>query len=135
VTHPALAGEFDQSALAAVGHFAPDGAAMLTQLVEAGCSLGPNASFAALAERLRTENGDFDALIAEVAGEGESAIETARLELAGAVRQTRMKLLKAEMEQLVGAGLGTDAARERYRELTLQQEQLRRQAVAEIAQR
>ena len=32
-------------------------------------------------------------------------------------------------------GLGTDAARERYRELTVQQEQLRRQAVAEIAQR
>ena len=135
VTHPVLAVELDASALAAVGHFAPDGAAMLTQLVEAGRSLGPNASFAALAERLRTDSGDFDALVAEVAGEGESDVETARLELAGAVRQTRMKLLKAEMEQLVAAGLGTDAARERYRELTVQQEQLRRQAVAEIAQR
>ena len=135
VTHPTLCGEVNDDALAAVAHFAPDGAAMLQQLVEAGQAIGTAASFAVLAEQLRAENGDFDALIAEVAATPESELETARLELAGALRQTRMKQLKAEIDQLVGTGLAAPEAQEKYRALTLQQEQLRRQAVAEIAQR
>lgn len=135
VTHPTLSAAFDESALAAVAHFAPDGAAMLTQLVEAGRSLGPGATFAGLAERLRTENGDFDALIADVAADSESNFDTARLELAGAVRQTKMKLLKAAIAELIAAGLVTEEAREHYRQLTLLQEQLRRDAAAEIEAR
>ena len=138
VTHPVLTGELDQGALAALAHVAPDGAAMLMQLVEAGREIGAGASFAAMAEHLRTENGekgDFDALIAEVAAASESEFETARLELAGAVRQTKMKLLKAELDQLAASGLASREAQQRYRELMIEQEQLRRQAEAEIAQR
>ena len=135
VTHPVLASQLDASALAALGHIAPDGAAMLTQLVEASLAMGAGASFAGLAEQLRSLNGDFDALIAEVAAAPESEIESARLELAGAVRQSRMKLLKTELDRLAAAGLGDDLARERFRQLMLQQEQLRREAVAEIALR
>ena len=135
VTHPTLCRAVDEDALAAVAHFAPDGAAMLRQLVDAGKRIGPAASFAVLAEQLRAENSDFDALIAEVAAAPEGDAETARLELAGAVRQTRMKLLKAELDGLAATGLAAPEAQERYRALTLQQEQLRRQAVAEIAQR
>ncbi|MGZ3254110.1 MAG: DNA primase, partial [Burkholderiaceae bacterium] len=78
---------------------------------------------------------DFDPLIVEIAAEPESEIEAARLELAGAVRQSKMQLLTAESKQLVATGLNTEEARMRYRELMLQQEQLRRQAVDEIAQR
>ncbi|MBC7414947.1 MAG: DNA primase [Herminiimonas sp.] len=135
VAHPALARDLDEPAMAAVAHFAPDGAQMLGQLVEASLSMGPQANFAGLAEHLRTQGSDFDPLIAEIAAESESEFETARLELAGAVRQTRMKLLKAELDQLAATGLGSDAARERYRDLTIQQEQLRRQAIAEIERR
>ena len=135
VMHPTLCGEVDDDALAAVAHFAPDGAAMLRQLVDAGKRIGPAASFAVLAEQLRAENSDFDALIAEVAAASEGEAETARLELAGALRQSRMKLLKAELDGLAATGLAAPEAQERYRALTLQQEQLRRQAVAEIAQR
>ena len=135
VTHPTLCSEMDDDAVAAVAHFAPDGAAMLQQLVDAGKRIGPAASFAVLAEQLRAENSDFDALIAEVAAASEGEAETARLELVGALRQTRMKLLKAELDGLAATGLAAPEAQERYRALTLQQEQLRRQAVAEIAQR
>ncbi len=135
VTHPVLCGEVDDDALAAVAHFAPDGAAMLQQLVDAGKNIGAAASFAVLAEQLRAETGDFDALIAEVAATPESELETARLELAGALRQTRMKQLKAALDQLAATGLAAPDAQQRYRALTLQQEQLRREAVAEIAQR
>jgi DNA primase len=39
------------------------------------------------------------------------------------------------LDQLVTSGLGPEEIGNRYREITLQQEQLRREAEAEIAQR
>jgi DNA primase len=131
IAHPALAAELDAAALDAVAHFAQDRAEMLTQLIAASLDLGAQASFAALAEYLRVHGADFDSLITEIAVESESDIEAARLELVGAIRQTKMKVLKAELDKLAAAG---DAG-ERFRELMMQQDQLRRQAEAEIARR
>ena len=131
VVHPALASELDQAAIDAIIGLSPDNSAMLQQLMDTCRALGPQANFAALAQQLKMGNGDFDALIAEVAAEPESEITTSRLELAGAIRQTKMQLLKAEMDALAASGLGTEEARGRYRELFQQQEQLRRQAEVE----
>jgi DNA primase len=80
---------------------------------------------------------DFDNLIAEVAGDSEAETdpEVARMELRGALRQSRLRLLKSELEQLVAGGLPGDEERERYRELTRQQEALRRQSESEAAAR
>lgn len=135
VAHPLLAAEMDQAAEEAVARVAPDCADMLRQLVEASRAMGMQANFAALAEHLRAGGPDFDPLIVEIAAEPESEIEAARLELVGAVRQSKMKLLKIELDQLAATGLGSEEARARYRELMLQQDQLRRQASDEIAQR
>jgi DNA primase len=135
VAHPALAAELDETARAALVWLAPDGGAMLMQLIDASREIGPEARFAILAEHLRNSGSDFDALIAEIAAQSETEIDVARLELAGAVRQTKMKILKAEQDQLAASGLLTEEARMRYRELMLQQDQLRREAEAEIAQR
>jgi DNA primase len=135
VAHPALATELDDADLEAVTSSAPDGGAMLTQLVAASRAMKSQASFAALAEHLRMSGSDFDALIAEIAAASESDIELARVELAGAIRQTKMKLLKAELDQLVTSGVSPDEISKRYREITVLQEQLRRQAEAEITQR
>jgi DNA primase len=135
VAHPVLAAELDESALAAVAHLAPDNAEMLAQLISACRALDPQANFAALAEQLRTGGSDFDPLIAEIAADSESDVAAARLELAGAVRQTKMQVLKVELDQLAKTGLGTDEARARYRELSQQQEQLRRQAEVENVSR
>src|SRR5690606_10144212 len=98
-------------------------------------ALGPHASFATLAEVLRASGPDFEPLIAEIAAEPESDPDAARLELAGAIRQSRMKALRDELEQLVAGGLADSEAQARYRELSMQQEQLRRQAQAEMARR
>ncbi len=133
VAHPSLATELDESALAAIAHFAPDRAEMLTQLITASQAMGAQANFAALAEHLREGGAEFETLIAEIAAESESEIDTARMELAGAIRQTKMKTLKSELEQLAATGLGSDEARNRYREIMLQQDALRRQAEAEAA--
>ncbi|HVL74969.1 MAG TPA: DNA primase [Noviherbaspirillum sp.] len=126
LAHPGLAAMLDEAALDAAARMAPDNAALLRQLVDACRALGEGASFAALAEQLRAAGPDFDALIAEIAGEGESDQETARLELAGAMRQTRLQMVRAEMEQLAASGLASEDARTRYRALMQEQEQLRR---------
>jgi DNA primase len=135
VAHPALATELNDADLDAVTRSAPDGGAMVDQLVAASRSMGPQVNFAALAEHLRMSGSDFDPLIAEIAADSESDTELARVELAGAIRQTKMKLLKAELDQLVASGLGPEEIAARYREIVLQQEQLRQQAAGEIAQR
>jgi DNA primase len=135
VTHPALAAGVDKAALGAAAQLAPDNAAMLTQLLDACRALGEQANFAALAEQLRGISADFDPLIAEIAADTESDADAARLELAGAVRQTKMQVLKAELERLATAGLASEDARNRYRELMQQQEQLRREAEVENVSR
>jgi DNA primase len=135
VTHPALAAGVDKAALDAAAQLAPDNAAMLTQLLDACHALGEQANFAALAEQLRGISADFDPLIAEIAADTESDVDAARLELAGAVRQTKMQVLKAELERLATAGLASEDARNRYRELMQQQEQLRREAEVENVSR
>ncbi len=132
VAHPVLAGELDDTALDALAHFAPESAEMFAQLIAASRDMGTQASFAVLAEHLRSGDSDFEPLIAEIAAETETDVNVARVELAGAIRQTKMKILKIELDQLAGTGLQHEEARNRYRELMLQQEQLRRQAEAEI---
>jgi DNA primase len=135
VAHPALAREMDHSAISAVVEATPDQAEMLQQLIAAALALGENANFAALSENLRASGSDFDNIIAEIATEPESDVDVVRLELAGAIRQTKIKLIKVEIDRLAAAGLASDEARARYRELTQMQEQLRRQAAQENAAR
>jgi len=97
--------------------------------------MGEQANFAALAQQLKSAGSDFDALIGEIAATPESNAEAAKLELVGAIRQTKMKLLTTELERVAAAGFATEEAKTRYRELSTQREALRRQAAAEIAQR
>jgi len=132
VAHPALAADLDEAALQAIGRQAPDQAQMLTQLVEVSRSMGEQANFASLVEHLRDAGPDFEALIAEIAAETESEFEVVRQELAGAVRQTKMRQVEDEMEHLASAGLRDDAARQRYRELMQKKEHLKRLSGAEF---
>jgi DNA primase len=135
VAHPLLASELNEAAVQAIATSSPDHADMFMQLFNVARSLGPQANFASLAEALRVQSADFEPLISEVASESESELETVRLELAGAVRQTRLKLLKSEVDELVTSGLNNENARQRYRELMLQQETLKREMQSESPQR
>jgi len=135
VAHPALTAGIDDDSLQLMMQGAPEQAEMLEQLVAAGRSLGEDANFASLAEILRAAGPDFDPLIAEIAADTESEPEAARLELAGAIRQTRLRALAAEKERLAVQGLGSDEAKARYRELMAQEDLLRREASVEVSQR
>ena len=135
VAYPALAMLLDADLLAEAALLAPDGAAMLGQLVATAQSMGEGAQFAALAEQLRSVSADFDGLIAEVAEQTDTDPDLVKLELLGAIRQIRSQALKNEAERLASGGLQTDEARARWREIMQLQEELRKQAITEAANR
>lgn len=125
LAHPALASGISDSDINMINRTAPDGGAMLQAVVTAARSISTDASLGALAEALREQGADLDTLIAEIAAESVSDPILAQRELAGAVRQTTMKLLKSEQDQLVAGGLVSDETRNRYREIVTQLEKLR----------
>ncbi len=133
LAHPEFAADLDEEALRAIGQGAPDHGEMLRAVVLAARSVSGNAGFAALAELLRDQGNDLDKLIADVAAETPSEPELARRELAGAVRQTTMKILRAEQERLVAGGLPDESSRHRYRELAAALERLRADIERDLA--
>ncbi|BBB59728.1 DNA primase [Undibacterium sp. KW1] len=135
VAHPSLAMMLDENVLADAAVLAPDGADMLRSLVFTAQSMGENAQFAALSEQLRSGGSDFDVLIAEIAEQAETDIDIVRFELAGALRQMRHQVLRAEAESLAARGLRTPEDMARYREIVQLQDQLKKQAAAEAALR
>ncbi len=135
IAHPVLASELDEPSIAAVSQLAPDDGTLLKQLIQVSKGAGAQASFAAVAEQLRMINTEFDHLIAEVGTDTDAEIELARLELAGAIRQTKMKLIRVELEQLVQSGKPPAELAQRYHELTKQQERLRQEAANDTVPR
>jgi len=128
VAHPTLVVELDDGALDALAYVAPESAEMFAQLLTAAAQMGESPSFAALSEHLRAAGSDFESLIAEIAAEAGSEPASARLELAGAIRQTKMKMAKAESDRLIATGLRDEESKLQYRELLQLQEVLRREA-------
>ena len=123
--HPALASSLADADVDLIGSHAPDGGAMLRAVVTAARSIPGTASLAALSEALRAQGADLDTMVAEIAAEPASDPALAQRELAGAVRKTRIKLLKSEQDQLAAAGLPGEAERTRYREIAAELERLR----------
>ena len=134
IAQPALAAQIDDASLAALAQVSPDSGVLLSQLISEARAMGDQANFAGLAERLRAAGPEFDALIGAIAADSEYEAESARMELAGAIRQTRLKLLNAEMEKLAASTM-TPEMSARYRELMAQREQLKQQATAEAGGR
>jgi DNA primase len=135
VSHPSLALALDDEALAAFEHFGEEAADGLRQLVAAAQALGPSGSFAALSEQLKEAGTEYDRLIAQIASESESDIDSDRQFLLSAVRDIKIDALKQELNRLFSSGLTPDQVSARYREITAQQDLLAREATAELAAR
>ena len=135
IAHPGLASGIDDDSAHDLLDSAHDHAELLGLLIGTCQAMGEQANFAALAQQLKSGGADFDTLISEIASTPESDKDAAKLELTGAIRQTKIKILTAELERVAAAGFGTEEAKTRYRELSTQRDALRRQAEAEIAQR
>ncbi|TFW17653.1 DNA primase [Duganella callida] len=135
VAHPPLALEVDQAALDAFQHFGAEAAERLTQLVGAAQMLGEAGNFAAFAQHLKSQGDEFDPIIGEIVKEPETERNTERLVLRAAIRQVKNDALKQELSQLFASGLSSDQIGVRYRELTAMQDQLLREAQAELSNR
>ncbi|WP_373988840.1 DNA primase [Duganella sp. BuS-21] len=135
VAHPALSMEVDAAALAAFQLFGAEAAERLAQLTEAAQVLGEQGNFAAFAQHLKSLGDEYDELIGEIVKEPESDRDTERMVLRAAIRQVKLDALKLELSQLFAAGLSSDEIGVRYRELTSQQDQLLREAQAELPSR
>jgi DNA primase len=135
VAHPPLSLELDDAALQSFDFFGPESAERLRQLVAAGQALGPNGGFAALSQHLKEAGVEYDALIAEIASEPESDLDSVKLWLVATVRQLKFDALKQELNQLFSSGLTSDQMGVRYREITAIQNQLKLEEEAEKAAR
>jgi DNA primase len=135
IAYPPLTAEIDDEALDAIEQSAPDAAALIRMLLDVTKFMASLASFAGLADQLSELDPVFESMIAEVASEAEQDIEVVRLELAGALRQTKMKQLKSALDALAAAGIRTDQDRALYRELMNRQETLRRASDEEMKRR
>ena len=135
VAHPPLALDIDAAALAAFQFFGAEPAERLAQLVATAQSLGPSGGFASLAQHLKSQGEEYDGIISDIVKDAEVDPDAGRLELRGFIRQVKNDALKQELSQLFAAGLSSDEIGVRYRELTAQQDQLLREAQAELANR
>jgi DNA primase len=135
VAHPPLALDVDAAALAAFQFFGAEPAERLAQLVGTAQSMGPSGGFAAFAQHLKSQGDEYDGIISDIVKDVEVDADAGRLELRGFIRQVKNDALKQELSQLFAAGLSSDEIGVRYRELTAQQDQLLREAQAELAGR
>ena len=135
LTHPTLALYLDGDALAAFSHFGPEAGERLVWLVQLAQSLGEQGSFAALCQLVKESGPDYDALISEIAAAPEPEIEGERMWLLATVRHLKMDALKQELDRLFTTGLSSEEIGVRYREITAKQDQLRKEAEAELSPR
>jgi len=135
LTHPTLALELDDEALLAFSHFGQEAAERLVWLMVQAQSLGEQGSFAAFCQLVKETGSDYDALIGEIAAAPEPDIEGERLWLLATVRHLKMDALKQELDQLFSAGLSSEEIGVRYREITAKQDQLRKEAEADLSPR
>ena len=135
VAHPPLTLELSAEDLKAFAIFGEEACERLCELVAIGKELGEFGGFAALSQRLKEAGSDYDTLIAEIASESESDIDSERQLMISAVRQIKVEALKHELNQLILAGPTSDSFSMRYREITAQQDLLAREEAGSLAPR
>jgi len=135
VGHPALALELDQAALDAFAHFGQEPAERLRHLVAQAQALGPQGSFAAFAQHLKSQSEEYDGIIGEIVKEPESDADGARIFLRSAIRDVKIAVIRRALEELTTANLPADQIGPRYRELTAMQDALLREGAADLGQR
>lgn len=123
----ALLGEEDIGAIVA---FSSDKGGLLRAVLDAIGELGERLNYAALVERLRADGVDCEQLVRETL-DREYEEEPARMELLGAVRQIRLRVLALEMEKLVSSSLDADEKKRRYQELWKRQDALQKEMARE----
>lgn len=129
VMYPRFCPELSPEDIDTIKDFSPDQGELLMAVLNAVGILGEETNLAALVEHLRFDGVDCEQLVQEAVGQ-EFEAEPALMDLKGAIRQIRLRVIKAEMNELVSSGL-TDEKKDRFYALNEQLENLRREMNAE----
>lgn len=128
LAQPKLASTLAKGEIDVISRISPESGGMLEQLLNSIMALGEHASFATLAEQLRLTGSDFESLITDIATSKDFDHESAKTELADAVRQIIIRNIKVELEKLhstgLQSGMSLDEIRQRHNELLLEQKKL-----------
>ena len=130
VMYPRFASCLSEPDIRAITAFSPDKGALLRTVLDAIRELGEQGSYVALVEYLRTGGVNCEQLVQETL-EREYEEELALLELKGAVRQIRLRMLASEIEGVLSSQLATEEKRRRYGELRKQQDDLQKEMAQE----
>ena len=128
--YPRFASCLSEPDIRAITAFSPDKGALLRTVLDAIRELGEQGSYVALVEYLRTGGVNCEQLVQETL-EREYEEELALLELKGAVRQIRLRMLASEIEGVLSSQLATEEKRRRYGELRKQQDDLQKEMAQE----
>lgn len=128
--YPQFVGRLSEADIQVVAAFSPDKGRLLQTVLDAIRDLGEQGSYAALVEYLRADGVDCEQLVQETL-EREYGEEPALLELKGAIRQIRLRMLASDMERLFSSSMTTEEKRRRYDELRKQQDDLQKEMAKE----
>ncbi len=123
--YPEFAALLDEEDVGAIAAFSPDKGGLLHAVLGAIGELGERLNYASLVERLRSDGVECEQLVRETL-DREYDEEPARMELLGAVRQIRLRVLASEMEKLVSSSLEPAEKKRRYLELRERQDALQK---------
>ena len=128
--YPEFAALLDEEAVGEISAFSPDKGGLLHAVLGAIAELGERLGYASLVEQLRADGVECEQLVRDTL-DREYEEEPARMELLGAVRQIRLRVLASEMEKLVSMSMDADEKKRRYLELRERQEALQKEMTQE----
>lgn len=128
--YPQFATRLNESDVGTIADFSPDKGELLRTVLDGIHDLGEQGSYATLVEYLRSSGVNCEQLVLETL-EREYEEELALLELEGAVRQIRLRMLASEMEKILSSSMETEEKALRYNELRKQQDNLQKEMMQE----
>ncbi len=128
--YPQFAARLNEADVGAIADFSPDKGELLRTVLDGIRNLGEQGSYAALVEYLRSGGVNCEQLVQETLGR-EYEEEPALLELKGAVRQIRLRMLASEIERILSSSMATEEKALRYNELRKQQDSLQKEMMQE----
>ncbi len=128
--YPQFAARLNESDVGTIADFSPDKGELLRTVLDGIHDLGEQGTYATLVEYLRSSGVNCEQLVLETL-EREYEEELAQLELEGAVRQIRLRMLASEMEKILSSSMETEEKALRYNELRKQQDNLQKEMMQE----
>lgn len=130
--YPELAPELEEAERHAVEAFSPEDAPVLADIVNAVHAIGEEVSFAALLEYFRLAGKDYDRWFTDMMDGPDLDLTAARKQLKDSLLQIRIRLITAELDEIIKDGRALQDP-QRFRDLQDEQQRLKQLQIQETA--